>query len=95
LTFSPNADQWLLVVSTQLIGFSIGGICKRILVAPASMIWPSNLAAAALFNTLHTQDTTNTTRSWHDISRDRFFIYVFIGYFFYSQLPSSFSIFSS
>ena len=95
LVFSPNTDQWLLVMSTQLIGFSIAGICKRILVAPASMIWPENLAAAALFNTLHAQDTTDTTRSWHGISRDRFFIYVFIGYFFYSQLSSSFSIFSS
>jgi len=29
---------WLLVMSTQLIGFSIGGIARRFLVAPPSMI---------------------------------------------------------
>jgi hypothetical protein len=33
----PRSDQWLLVMSTQLIGFSIGGIAKRFLVAPPSM----------------------------------------------------------
>lgn len=29
--------QWLMVMSTQLIGFSIGGICRRFLVQPPSM----------------------------------------------------------
>ncbi|KAI0246238.1 OPT oligopeptide transporter protein-domain-containing protein [Lactifluus subvellereus] len=65
-----------VVMSTQLIGFSIAGICKRILVAPPSMIWPETLSAAALFNTLHAK------------RQRRFFTYVFIGYFFYNFLPS-------
>jgi len=78
------SDQWLLVMSTQLIGFSIGGICKRFLVAPPSMIWPVNLVTAALFNTLHAQETAGT-HSRGGISRERFFFYVFAGYFFYSQ----------
>lgn len=29
--------QWLIVMSTQLIGFSIGGIMRRFLVSPPSM----------------------------------------------------------
>lgn len=29
--------QWLIVMATQLIGFSIGGIMRRFLVSPASM----------------------------------------------------------
>ena len=29
--------QWLVVMSTQLIGFSIGGIARRFLVQPPSM----------------------------------------------------------
>ena len=78
-------------MSTQLIGFSICGIFKRILVTPVSMIWPDNLAYCALFNTLHTQETTGT-RGWRGISRERFFTYILIGYFFYSQLSSYFSI---
>lgn len=30
-------DNWMLVMSTQLIGFSIGGIARRFLVTPPSM----------------------------------------------------------
>jgi len=79
-----ETDQWLLVMSTQLIGFSIGGICKRFLVAPPSMIWPANLVTAALFNTLHSQETSGT-QARSGISRERFFVYVFFGYIVYSQ----------
>jgi hypothetical protein len=71
-------------MSTQLIGFSIGGLCKRFLVAPPSMIWPTNLVAAALFNTLHSQVTWGT-HSHGGIPRVRFFTYVLVGYIFYSQ----------
>ncbi|KAI0296744.1 OPT oligopeptide transporter [Multifurca ochricompacta] len=55
--------QWLLVMSTQLIGFSIGGICKRFL-------------------------ETAGTQGRGGITRERFFTYVFVGYFFYNFLPS-------
>ena len=74
-------------MSTQLIGFSICGICKRFLVDPPSMIWPANLVYTALFNTLHSQETSGTL-GYGGISRGRFFTYVFIGYFCYSQLLS-------
>ena len=30
-------DQWMLVVSTQMIGFSMGGILRPFLVNPPSM----------------------------------------------------------
>jgi hypothetical protein len=71
-------------MSTQLIGFSIGGIFERFLVAPPSMIWPGTLVEAALFNTLHSQETWGT-HSHDGIPRVRFFTYVFVGYIFYSQ----------
>ena len=80
----PKADQWLLVMSTQLIGFSIGGICKRILVAPPSMIWPVNLVTAALFNTLHSLETSGSYAQ-AGVSRSRFFAYVLFGYILYSK----------
>ncbi|KAF8577798.1 OPT oligopeptide transporter [Ramaria rubella] len=69
--------QWFLVMSTQLIGFSIGGICKRFLVAPPSMIWPVNLVSCALFNTLHSQEYAGIG-SHGGISRERFFTYAFL-----------------
>ncbi|VDB85097.1 unnamed protein product [Peniophora sp. CBMAI 1063] len=79
--------QWMMVMSTQLIGFSLGGICKRFLVAPPSMIWPANLVSATLFNTLHGR-TTAGDNARGGISRERFFLYVFCGYFCWNFVPS-------
>ena len=71
-------------MSAQLIGYSMGGICKRFVVVPPSMIWPETLLAVALLNTLHGQETSGThTRG--GISRERLFSYTFIGYMLYSQ----------
>ncbi|KAF5355899.1 hypothetical protein D9756_004356 [Leucocoprinus leucothites] len=89
--------QWFLVMSTQLIGFSIGGVAKRFLVSPPSMIWPTNLVNCALFNTLHSQQYAGIgTRG--GISRERFFVYGFIGsfvwYFFPGYIFQALSYFS-
>ncbi|KAF7301839.1 OPT oligopeptide transporter [Mycena indigotica] len=68
--------QWLMVMSTQLIGFSIGGIARRFLVQPPSMIWPANLVSCALFNTLHSTEYAGIgTRGGY--SRERFFYIAF------------------
>ncbi|KAF5319703.1 hypothetical protein D9619_008669 [Psilocybe cf. subviscida] len=68
--------QWMIVMSTQLIGFSIGGIARRFLVQPPSMIWPANLVTCALFNTLHVQ-TYSGVGNRGGLSRERFFFYAF------------------
>ncbi|KAI0915805.1 hypothetical protein AcW1_003694 [Taiwanofungus camphoratus] len=78
--------QWMVVMSTQLIGFSIGGILRRFLVQPPSMIWPANLVTCALFNTLHQQQYAGVG-SRAGISRERFFFYVFIGSFCWYWFP--------
>jgi OPT oligopeptide transporter protein len=72
-------------MSTQLIGYSIAGVFKRFVIASPSMIWPETLPSAVLFNTLHGQETLGT-QARAGISRVRFFCYICIGYFFYSQL---------
>ncbi|KAJ7904701.1 OPT oligopeptide transporter [Mycena olivaceomarginata] len=64
--------QWLVVMSTQLIGFSIGGIARRFLVQPPSMIWPANLVTCALFNTLHSTEYAGVGNRG-GYSRERFF----------------------
>ncbi|KAI0275630.1 small oligopeptide transporter [Russula aff. rugulosa BPL654] len=66
---------WLLVMSTQLIGFSIAGIFKRFVIAPPAMIWPQTLVTAMLFNTLHGKETSGT-QACGGISRLRFFYYL-------------------
>ncbi|RPD65159.1 small oligopeptide transporter [Lentinus tigrinus ALCF2SS1-7] len=71
------AYQWMLVMSTQLIGFSVGGLARRLLVAPASMIWPNTLVVCALFNTLHSQSYAGIGNH-KGLTRERFFAYAFV-----------------
>ncbi|KAI0342190.1 OPT oligopeptide transporter [Trametopsis cervina] len=78
--------QWLLVMSTQLIGFSIGGISRRFLVQPPSMIWPANLVTCTLFNTLHSQQYAGIGNRG-GISRERFFTYGLIAAFSWWFFP--------
>jgi len=89
--------QWMLVMSTQLIGFSIGGIARRFLVTPPSMIWPNTLVSCALFNTLHSQTYAGIGRH-EGISRERYFVYAFVTsivwYFVPGYLFSALSVFS-
>jgi hypothetical protein len=82
----------MLVMSTQLIGFSLGGIMRRFLVLPPSMsesysilaptklilqsFRPTNLVTCALFNTLHAQSYAGIGNR-AGITRERFFVYVF------------------
>lgn len=76
----------LLTDISAQIGFSIGGIARRFLVQPPSMIWPANLVTCTLFNTLHSQQYSGMgTRG--GISRERFFTYVFIGSFCWYWFP--------
>jgi OPT family small oligopeptide transporter len=89
--------QWMMVMSTQMIGFSLGGVMRRFLVEPPSMIWPANLVNCALFNTLHAQVYTGMgTRA--GLSRGRFFTYVWFGglcwYFFPGYLFQALSYFT-
>lgn len=80
------AFQWFVVLSTQMIGFALGGVCRRFLVAPPSMIWPTNLVFCALFNTLHSQEYAGIGQRG-GITRQRFFSYVFLGSFAWYFLP--------
>lgn len=89
--------KWMLVMSTQLIGFSIGGIARRFLVAPPSMIWPNTLVSCALFNTLHAHQYAGIGQHG-GINRERFFLYAFIGaavwYFLPGYLFQALSVFT-
>lgn len=45
-------------------------MCRRFLVWPASLIWPQNLVACTLLNTLHAEDEEGST----GMTRYRFFV---------------------
>jgi OPT family small oligopeptide transporter len=89
--------QWMLVISTQLIGFSLGGILRRFLVDPPSMIWPVNLVQCALFNTLHSTQYKGVGNH-RGMSREKFFLIALTGsalwYFVPGYLFTGLSYFS-
>ncbi|KAI5478852.1 proton-dependent oligopeptide transporter, POT family [Pseudohyphozyma bogoriensis] len=75
----------LLVLTTQMIGFGVAGLCRRFLVYPASLIWPQNLVYCTLLNTLHAED--DTIDGGGGISRYSFFKWATIAAFVYYFLP--------
>lgn len=76
----------VLVLATQLMGFGLAGVCRRFLVWPASMVWPQNLVACTLLNTLHAEDD----EGMGGITRFKYFMYVMGGGFFFFFLPGQF-----
>lgn len=86
--------QILLVLSSQFVGFSFAGFCRRWLVWPAAMIWPSTLVQSALMNTLHHTQSSEQGR----MSREKFFLFAFIGawcwYWFPGYIFTALSSFS-
>ena len=84
-TKTPVAYQFLLGLTMQLFGLGLAGLSYRFIVEPAQMIWPSTLANAALFETLHSR-ANPPVNGWR-ISRYRFFLYVFVGGFCWYWLP--------
>ncbi|CAM1509625.1 Fc.00g033640.m01.CDS01 [Cosmosporella sp. VM-42] len=74
---TPVSYQFLLSLTMQLFGLGMAGLSYRFIVEPFQMVWPSTLANAALFQTLH--GGANLTADGWKISRYRFFVYVFVG----------------
>ncbi|KAM0346295.1 hypothetical protein ACHAPU_005725 [Fusarium lateritium] len=82
---TPVGYQFLLALTMQLFGLGMAVMAYRFIVEPPHMVWPSTLANAALFPTLHGRANL-TADGWH-ISRYRFFVYVFAGSWLWYWLP--------
>ncbi|KAJ6560262.1 OPT oligopeptide transporter [Mycena capillaripes] len=91
----PWVYQILLVLGTQVFGFSLGGMLRQYVVWPSSMIWPSALVNSALFNTLH---KNYGKRDRGHMTRERFFFIVcacsFVWYWFPGYLFTALSVFN-
>lgn len=73
---------FLLILTTQLIGFGMAGVLRPYLVYPSSMVWPANLANISLFRSFHLPDG-----EWSGMSRYKYFLLCFGGMFVYYWLP--------
>ena len=77
--------QVLLILSTQILGYSLAGLTRRYLVRPSGMIWPSTLVSTAMFTALH-NDENKPADGW-TISPRKFFARVFSGSVAFYFLP--------
>lgn len=77
--------QLLLILSTQILGYTFAGLTRRFLVRPGGMKWPGTLMSAAMFTTLHKEK--NTIANGWKITRWRFFFVVWFCAFVFYFLP--------
>ncbi|CAN9190508.1 unnamed protein product [Alternaria alternata] len=77
--------QVLLILSTQILGYSLAGITRRYLVRPSGMIWPSTLVSTAMFTALH-KDENKPADGWTMAPR-KFFKRIFLGSVAFYFLP--------
>lgn len=78
--------NYCVALATHLTGFGLAGICKRMLVRPASLIWPQTLVTSTLLNTLHAEEDLMGS-SGGGITRYRWFLYVTLGAFLWQWMP--------
>ncbi|KAI9328923.1 OPT oligopeptide transporter protein-domain-containing protein [Zopfochytrium polystomum] len=70
-------------IVTQCFGYGLAGLCRRYLVRPAAMLWPSNLSTIALLNSLHKEDVDPAL----PLSRFSYFWIVTAAVFVYEWVP--------
>ncbi|KZV25328.1 oligopeptide transporter 4-like [Dorcoceras hygrometricum] len=89
---------WLLVITTQVLGYGWAGLLRKYVVEPAHMWWPSTLVQISLFKTLHEKEheddgetSDGNVGKKRPMSRPKFFVialgcsfcwYIFPGYLF-------------
>ena len=77
--------QLLLILSTQILGYTFAGLARRFLVRPGGMIWPGTLMSAAMFTALHKEE--NTIANGWKITRWKFFFVVWLSAFLFYFVP--------
>ncbi|KAF9191134.1 hypothetical protein BGZ51_007715 [Haplosporangium sp. Z 767] len=81
----PFIAGLLLVLTTQITGFSLAGALRKFLIRPAHMIWPSTLVTASLFRSLH--HTVDREEDQGRTSRMKYFLLITLGSFIYYWFP--------
>jgi OPT family small oligopeptide transporter len=84
-----NSLAWIFC--TQFIGFGLAGLCRRFLVKPAGMMWPTALPTVTLFNSLHSKVTAGDLSSKYKLSRFKMFLIAAGCMFVYHWIPNYFA----
>ncbi|KAJ4716021.1 Oligopeptide transporter like [Melia azedarach] len=71
---------WLLIITTQVLGYGWAGLLRKYVVEPAHMWWPNTLVQVSLFRALHEKDDQR-------MSRAKFFVIAMICSFSWYLVP--------
>ncbi|KAI9177431.1 hypothetical protein LWI28_015163 [Acer negundo] len=71
---------WLLIITTQVLGYGWAGLLRKYVVEPAYMWWPNTLVQVSLFRALHEKDEQR-------MSRAKFFVIALICSFTWYLVP--------
>ncbi|KAK7246691.1 hypothetical protein RIF29_41561 [Crotalaria pallida] len=74
------AASWILIITTQVLGYGWAGLLRKYVVEPAHMWWPSTLVQVSLFRALHEKDD-------HRLSRGKFFFIALVCSFSWYVIP--------
>lgn len=72
---------WLLITTTQVLGYGWAGLLRKYVVDPAHMWWPATLVQVSLFRALHEKD------DGHRMTRAKFFVIALAGSFVWYLFP--------
>ncbi|KAI0509934.1 hypothetical protein KFK09_010534 [Dendrobium nobile] len=72
--------SWILIITTQVLGYGWAGLMRKYVVEPAHMWWPSTLVQVSLFRALHEKED-------HRFSRAKFFVIALICSFAWYAVP--------
>ena len=67
----PFISNFCLALILQITGYGIAGGLRRILIQPAQMVWPSTLAMAALFRSLHSRKSVEFLEAQQDRAQEQ------------------------
>ncbi|KAK4438073.1 Oligopeptide transporter 4 [Sesamum alatum] len=71
---------WLLIITTQVLGYGWAGLLRKYVIQPAHMWWPGTLVQVSLFRALHEKDDQR-------MSRAKFFLIALICSFSWYLVP--------
>ncbi|KAK9366184.1 OPT oligopeptide transporter protein-domain-containing protein [Lipomyces kononenkoae] len=86
-TWATPRYQFLLILSTQFLGFGFAGVLRRWVVYPTKALWPTILPSIALSRALLKPDRPENIHGW-TISRYWFFLVCCTASFLYFWFPN-------
>ncbi|KAL0392190.1 UNVERIFIED_CONTAM: Oligopeptide transporter 4 [Sesamum radiatum] len=85
---------WLLIITTQVLGYGWAGLLRKYVVEPAHMWWPGTLVQISLFRTLHEKEDEGGIENGdgsskkRQMSRSKFFLIALTCSFLWYLFPS-------